>query len=267
MQELLDIMARLRAPGGCQWDREQDLRSLKQYLVEECYEVVDAIDSGDPEKHAEELGDLLLQVVFQAQVRQEQGQFNFNDVVRHICAKLIRRHPHVFSDVKADDTRAILQNWEAIKAAERANASSTDQHKQPLSVITEAPRHLPALHRAHHLQKKVARVGFDWDNLQDVVAKVEEELREVKEALAANDDAATHEELGDLLFAVVNLCRFKNINAEETLDRTVLKFTNRFRQMETRLNAVGRKVTDCTTAELEREWEAVKAAAHNKGER
>lgn len=265
MRQLLEIMERLRAPGGCPWDREQDLHSLKQYLVEECYEVIDAIDSGQPEKHAEELGDLLLQIVFQAQLQKELGRFDFDTVVRHICAKLIRRHPHVFSDVRADDTRTVLQNWESIKAAEKAGADGASPDA-PLSIIGEIPRHLPALHKAHHIQKKVARIGFDWDQVHDVIAKIDEELREVKQALAAGDDAGVREEIGDLLFAIVNLSRFQGINAEEALNRTVAKFTRRFQQVEARLHAAGRKLTDCSLAELDRHWDAVKQTEKGGGE-
>jgi tetrapyrrole methylase family protein/MazG family protein len=264
IERLLEIMERLRAPGGCPWDREQNLQSLKQYLVEECYEVIDAIDSGAPEKHAEELGDLLLQIVFQAQVQKEAGQFEFRDVVRHICNKLIRRHPHVFSDVRADDTRTVLQNWETIKASEKARQSGADAGA-PASIIGEMPRHLPALHKAHHLQKKVSRIGFDWTRTHDVVAKIEEELQEVKQALADDNPDSVHEEIGDLLFAVVNLSRFQGINAEEALNRTVAKFTRRFQQVERRVQAAGRQLTDCTLPELEEHWLAVKRAEHDGG--
>lgn len=265
MEQLLAIMERLRAPGGCPWDREQNLQSLKQYLVEECYEVIDAIDGGQPDKHAEELGDLLLQIVFQAQLQKEAGRFDFHDVVRHICAKLIRRHPHVFSDVRADDTRTVLQNWETIKAAEKAGQAGADAAALP-SIIGEIPRHLPALHKAHHLQKKVSRIGFDWDQARDVIAKIEEELQEVKQALAGGDAAGVREEIGDLLFAVVNLSRFQGINAEEALNRAVSKFTRRFQQVEARVQAAGRQLTACTLPELEEHWQAVKRAEPNGGE-
>lgn len=256
INELLKIMERLRGPDGCPWDREQTLQSLQQYLVEECYEVIYAAENESPEKHAEELGDLLLQVVFQAQLQKELGRFDFNDVVRHICAKLIRRHPHVFSDVRADTTRAVLQNWEAIKADEKK--TGREEKDAIPSIIGEISKHLPALHKAHHLQKKVARIGFDWNDVGGVIAKIEEELQEVKQALAAGDNAAAHAEIGDLMFAVVNLCRFQNINAEVALNRAVLKFTRRFRQIEARLHAAGRKLTDCTSTELDEHWNAVK---------
>ncbi len=259
IEELLEIMARLRAPGGCPWDREQTLESLKQYLIEECYEVIDAIDGGQPDKHAEELGDLLLQIVFQSQLQKEAGRFDFQDVVRHICAKLIRRHPHVFSDVRADDTRTVLQNWEAIKAAEKAGRDGTDAADPP-SIIGDIPRHLPALHKAHHIQKKVSRIGFDWDKVHDVIAKIEEELQEVKQALAAGNAAGVR---GNRRPAVCG-CQpepvLQGINAEEALNRTVAKFTRRFRQVEARVQAGGRKLTDCALAELDGHWQAIKRA-------
>jgi len=253
IQELLDIMARLRSEGGCPWDREQTLDSLKPYLVEECYEVIEALESGDPEKHAEELGDLLLQVVFQSQLRKERGEFEFSHVVRHICEKLIRRHPHVFGDVKAADSTAVLKNWDAIKATEKQAGATAGALPQRRSVVEGIPKHLPALHKAHHIQKRVARVGFDWEHTRDVVAKVDEELDEVKAALAAGSPDKVKEEIGDLLFAVVNLSRFKDISAE-----AVKKFSRRFQAVEALVHGQGKALTDCTLAELDAHWDAVK---------
>ncbi len=257
IQQLLEIMARLRSAAGCPWDREQTLDSLKQYLVEECYELIDAIDSGQPAKHQEELGDLLLQVVFQAQVRQEEGAFTFGDVVRGLNAKLIRRHPHVFGQQPVSGSAEVLKNWEAIKAREKQAAPASDQ--PPPSVVGNVPRHLPALHKAQHVQRRVARVGFDWQQLEDVMAKVDEELAEVKAALAAGDPAQIRAEIGDLLFAVVNLSRFQGMNAEETLDQTVAKFTRRFQAVERRLHQQQRDITQCSLAEMDACWNAVKA--------
>ncbi len=263
VEKLLLIMETLRKPDGCAWDREQNLQSLKQYLIEESYEVIDAINSGDPRKHAEELGDLLLQVVFQAQIRAEAGDFDFAEVVKQICAKLIRRHPHVFAGLKAESTGAILKTWENIKAEEKAAAGSKPE--QVHSVIGEVPRHLPALHRAHHIQKKVARIGFDWQKTTEVVAKIEEELEEIKQALTADNPEKVHEEIGDLLFAVVNLSRFQGINSEEALNLAVSKFTRRFQAVEARLQTAGRKLTECGLDELEAQWTAVKQAEVNLG--
>ncbi|MFH1477800.1 MAG: nucleoside triphosphate pyrophosphohydrolase [Verrucomicrobiota bacterium] len=259
LQNLLDIMAKLRGADGCPWDREQTLEMLKQYLVEECYEVIDAIDSGQADKHADELGDLLLQVVFQAQIRREAGLFAFEDVVDRICKKLIRRHPHVFSNVRVSGSQDVLKNWEAIKAQEKKDAA--DQRSgEPSSLVGNMPRHLPALHKAHHLQKRLARVGFDWNQVHDVVAKIDEELAEVKQALAAGDAEQINAELGDLLFAVVNLSRFQGLNAEEVLQRAVDKFAKRVQAVEQRVRRSGRELSQCSLAELDAHWNAVKAA-------
>ncbi len=265
IDQLLEIMARMRAEGGCPWDREQSLETLKQYLVEECYEVIDAVDSGQAAKHKEELGDLLLQVVFQAQIRKEQGEFTFEDVARGIAEKLIRRHPHVFGGQAVSGSAEVLKNWEAIKAREKSEAQPARAERSgaggaaPRSIVEGLPRHLPALHKAQHVQRRAARVGFDWKQAREVVAKVEEELAEVKAALAAGDAGRIRDELGDLLFAVVNLSRFQGLNAEEALNRTVDKFVRRFQAMEERLRAAGREVAQCSLAELDAQWDAVKA--------
>ncbi len=268
-------MAKMRARGGCPWDREQTLDTLKQYLIEECYEVIDAIDSGDIDKHAEELGDLLLQVVFQSQIRAEKKQFTFNDVVKSICEKLIRRHPHVFGSApatggsagggKAMSQKEVLRNWEKIKVEEKREKQGKKASKKngPVSentpsVIDGLPRHLPALHKAHQFQQRLARVGFDWTDVHDVMLKVEEELGEVKEALAKGDERHVRAEVGDLLFAVVNLCRFRKMHAEEVLQDAIVKFTKRFQAVEKRVHAEGREITRCNLAELDKHWEAVK---------
>lgn len=250
MERLLAIMRRLRSENGCPWDREQTLQSLKPYLIEECYEVLDAIDEGDPQKHAEELGDLLLQIVFQAQIRSERNEFRFDDVARAISEKLIRRHPHVFGDVKADTPEAVVKNWEAIKRTEKEGA--------PRSVVAGIPRHLPALQKAEQVQIRAARVGFDWDKAHQVVDKIEEEFREVKEAMVAGAGEKIREEIGDLLFAVVNLSRFLGYNAEEALNDTVKKFVRRFQAIEQRIHEQGRKLSDCSLAEMDSIWNAVK---------
>jgi len=274
INRLIEIMARMRGQKGCPWDREQTLATLKQYLVEECYEVMDAIDSGDVDKHAEELGDLLLQVVFQAQIRAEKKQFTFNDVVEKICEKLIRRHPHVFGNVRAADQAEVLRNWEKIKAREKQEKAKKSAGYKPAgisaSVVEGLPRHLPALHKAHQFQQRLARVGFDWSDVHDVMLKIEEELGEVKEALAKGDERQIRAEVGDLLFAVVNLCRFRKMHAEEVLQDAILKFTRRFQQVEKRVHAENREITQCTLAELDRHWEAVKKsekAQRQKGRR
>jgi len=251
-------MDRLRSKGGCPWDRQQTLDSLKQYLVEECYEVIDAIDSENIARHEEELGDLLLQVVFQSRIRQEQGLFTFDDVVGHICDKLVRRHPHVFGDVRVSGPDEVLKNWDTIKASEKANRHQDSKPVEPRSAVEGIARHLPALYKAHQIQTRAARVGFDWDKVHEVIDKIGEELTEVQKAIASGDSHQVKEEIGDLLFAVVNLSRFQAINAEEALNRSIDKFVCRFRKMEKRVRADGRELSQCTLAEMDMYWNAVK---------
>jgi tetrapyrrole methylase family protein/MazG family protein len=256
-QRLLSVVSRLRGENGCPWDRKQTLQSLKPYLIEECYELIDAIDSGNVDNHLEELGDVLLQVVLQAQIRSEEQAFSIDDVAERLAEKLERRHPHVFGDVEADTPEDVIRNWEAIKAEEKRhklNASDAETS----SVTDGVPRHLPALQRAHRIQVRAARVGFDWDEVADVICKVEEELEEVREALASGDVEHLKEELGDLLFATVNLSRFQEINAEEALDKAVAKFVDRFKAVEQRIHASGRDMRNCTLEELDAEWNNIK---------
>lgn len=241
-------MARLRAPDGCPWDREQTHRSLRQHLIEESYEALDAIEAGNHDALREELGDVLLQVVFHAQVASEAGRFDFEDVARAIADKLVRRHPHVFGKGKAHTSADVLRQWEQIKKDE----------KRRTSILTQLPRSLPALLKAEKVQHKVARVGFDWKHVRDVVAKVDEELRELKAALAAGDRRQFEEELGDLLFAVVNLARFERLQAEELLQRAIRKFTRRFRRVERAVQRQGRKLEECTLEELDALWDKAK---------
>ena len=252
LAQLLAIMARLRAPGGCPWDREQTHASIKPNLIEESYETLDAIDSGDPQKLKEELGDVLLQVVFHAQMAAERKAFDFGDIAKVLAAKLIRRHPHVFGAVKVAGSGDVLRNWEQIKRGEKTAA------KEFPSVVAGVPRHLPALLKAEQVQRKVARVGFDWKTLAPVAAKVEEELAEVRHAVARRRPAEVREEIGDLLFAVVNLGRFIGHSAEEALDGTIHKFIRRFQEIERRLHAQGREMTACSLAELDAIWNQIK---------
>jgi tetrapyrrole methylase family protein/MazG family protein len=257
LQRLLDIMARLRGRNGCPWDREQTHRSLRRYLVEECYEVIDAIESGDDEHLKEELGDLLLQVVFHAQLAREERRFDFYEVAGVIADKLVHRHPHVFGNKKLHTAEQVLSQWDALKRAEKGRA-------RPLgapSVTDGIPKHLPALMKAEEVQKKVAKVGFDWSKAEDVLAKIEEEVREVKKELReakSKKKTKLDEELGDLLFAVVNLARFRKLHAEELLNHSVKKFTKRFRAVEAELRRRGKRPEDCSLAELDAVWEKVK---------
>jgi len=257
MERLLGIMRKLRAPNGCPWDREQTLDSLKSNLVEETYEVIDAIESGDRAELRGELGDLLLQVVFQAQICEEAGEFNFDDVVNGIADKLVRRHPHVFGDVQADTAGEVLRNWEKIKKTEKAAET-------PRSLVEGIPRHLPALAKANLVQKRVARAGFEWDEISGVVDKLDEELAEVKEAMAQKDAAAIREELGDLMFSVVNLSRYLGHEPEELLNENIAKFMRRFQCLENRLHDEGRELENCSLEELEAVWNAVKTAERKK---
>ena len=248
LTRLLAIMARLRAPGGCPWDREQTHESISHNLIEECYEVLDALESGNMDEFRDELGDLLLQVVFHAQIASDARRFDFEAVAKSIADKLVRRHPHVFGSTTAKDSAAVLQQWEAIKKGER-NADT---------ILGEIPRSLPALLKADKVQRKVARVGFDWKHVDQVVAKVDEEVRELKAALASSDRKQFEEELGDVLFAAVNLARFENLHAEELLNRTIRKFVGRFQQIERAVQRSGRRLEDCTLEELDALWESAK---------
>lgn len=251
MAELLGIVGRLRGEGGCPWDREQTLDTLKQYLIEESYEVLDAIDSGNAHRHAEELGDVLLQILMHAQIRAEKNEFTFDTVARGLADKLIRRHPHVFGNAKAENSKEVLKNWESIKSEEKKAERE--------SIMDGIPRHMPALQRAQRVQSRASHVGFDWTELKDVLAKVDEETAEVKQAIGEKDPARIGEEIGDLLFAAVNLARFQGINAEECLDGAIKRFVSRFQQVETLVRKEGRQLKDCTLAELDAHWEAVKS--------
>lgn len=248
---LLEIMARLRRPkDGCPWDLEQTIDSVKPHLIEEAYEALDAMESGNREHLAEELGDLLLQIVFQSQMASEEGSFNFSDVARGISDKLIRRHPHIFGDVKVADSKEVLRNWDAIKKTE---------NKARESALDGVPKHTPPLHRAYQLQKRAARVGFDWSDIQDVFAKLEEEIAELKEAVAAKNRKHVLEELGDVLFSTVNIARFVKVDPAYALELTNAKFSRRFRIVENEIVSSGRKMKDCTLAQMDEIWNRLRA--------
>ncbi len=255
IERLREVMRTLRSDQGCPWDREQTVETLKPFLVEETYEVLDAIDSGDRGKLCEELGDVLLQVVFQSQLCSEDGSFTFDDVATAITEKLIRRHPHVFGDVDVADAAEVLKNWDEIKKSEKGDAG-------PRSALEGIPRSLPALHKAHEVQKRAARQGFDWDDLRPVLDKLEEELNELKAALEIGPDH-TREELGDLLFSAVNLSRFLGHQPEEVLHESIAKFTRRFQAVEDRVHAAGKSMTDCSLRELDAVWDEVKVDENN----
>ena len=248
---LCEIVARLRAPGGCPWDREQTHLSILPQLIEEASEVVEAARANDTANFREELGDLLLHIVMHAEMAREAGIFDIADVTKEITEKLIRRHPHVFGESDARDTGAVLKQWEAIKREEKKDAQGHYLDSLPVS--------LPALMRAQKTQKKAARVNFDWTHLSEVMAKVDEELGETKEAIASQDGAATEEEIGDLLFAVVNLARKCKLDAEGALQKATDKFVARFNLVEEHLNANGKKLGEADLAELDLIWNKVKA--------
>lgn len=248
--DLVAIMRKLRGPGGCPWDAEQTHQSLTRYLLEETYEVIEAIESGSPDNMKEELGDLLLQPVFHAAIAEESGSFSMNDVVASICDKLVRRHPHVFGDMQIADSSAQVENWEQIKKAEKG--------EERRSAIAGVPPHLPALLKAQKITEKAARVGFDWEHVDQVMAKVMEELHEFEEAMATGNNDRMEAELGDLLFAIVNLGRFLSINPEEALRKTISRFQKRFEYVEEGLHARGRQMKSSTLEEMDILWEEAK---------
>lgn len=253
-QSLVDIMARLRGPQGCPWDREQTIASLRSFVLEETHEVLDAIDRGDPVALRGEIGDLIFEGVFLAQVCADAGHFTVADSLHDITAKLIRRHPHIFDpDGRPLDTPGeVHQQWEQIKAKEQADSGGRR------SVLRGLPKALPSLLRAYEIGTRVAAVGFDWPTPLQVVDKIEEEVAELRDALTTEGAARSEEEMGDLLFAISNLSRKLGIDPESALRRANEKFTKRFTAMEDRLHAQGRSVHDATLEEMEREWDAVK---------
>lgn len=259
IDDLIATMAKLRDPnGGCPWDLQQDFASIKPYTIEEAYEVADAIDRGDLEDLKGELGDLLLQVVYHAQMAREEGVFGFEEVARAINDKMIARHPHVFGSAAVRDAAAQTDAWERQKARERAVKAAAERRKA--SVLDDVPLSLPALMRAEKLGRRAARVGFDWPDAAGVVAKLREELAEVEEALAAGDSGAVREEVGDLLFAAAQLARKAGVDAEESLRLANRKFSRRFQAMETAARAEGSDIAREDMDRLEARWQQAKAA-------
>jgi MazG family protein len=249
-QRLCDIVARLRAPDGCPWDREQTNETLLPGLIEEAYEVAGAVHARDDQNLREELGDLILLAVMHSQIAEEDGRFNIAGVLENVTAKLIRRHPHVFGSSGVRDTDGVVKQWEAIKREEKNDARS--------HYLADLPAALPALMRAQKVQKKVARVNFDWTELSDVMAKVAEEFAEAREAIASRDPSAIADEIGDLLFAVVNLARKSELDAEMALQSATDKFVSRFSRVEDELRARGKKLGAVGLEELDEIWNAVK---------
>ncbi|WHH57610.1 nucleoside triphosphate pyrophosphohydrolase [Petroclostridium sp. X23] len=253
-QELLDIMILLRSEKGCPWDREQTHESLKKYLIEETYEVLEALDSGDKHKFADELGDLLLQIVFHAQIGKEEGSFDINDVVSLVCQKMIDRHTHVFGQAKAETSDEVLDNWDEIKKKEKGLQNHTQ-------VLKDVSTYLPALMRSYKVQQKAAKVGFDWDDVSGALDKVREEINEVEQVYKTENMGKIEDEIGDLLFAVVNVSRFLKIQPELALSGTIEKFISRFEYIENNCSKFDKKMEQLTLKEMDILWEEAKT--HN----
>jgi len=249
LNDLIDIVARLRGPGGCPWDKEQDRESLKPFLVEELYELIDAIDENDMEAIKEELGDLLFQIVFHCQIAGEEGVFDINDVIDGISRKMVDRHPHVFADKDLKTSADVARHWEEHKESEQ---------KSRRFLLDRIPRALPALSRAQRLQEKASEVGFDWDNIADVLKKLDEEIIEFKEALKGKSRDEIEDEIGDMLFVMVRTSNFVNVDPEDALRRSIAKFISRFNYMETEASGQGRKLTDMRLDEMDVLWNRAK---------
>ena len=249
LKKLEDLVRTLRGPDGCPWDRAQKIPDMKQYLLEECYEVLDAIDQSTPAKLQEELGDLLFQIVFIVQMAEEMGKFGMQDVLQTVHGKMVRRHPHVFGSASAEDPEAVRRNWWKIKQAEGST---------PRSHLEGVPRHLPALQRAYRLGQRASQVGLDWPEPTSVLAKVREEIDELEQALDSGSKSQIREEIGDSLFSLANLARHLKENPEETLQQSNEKFLARFRLLEQRARAEGSALEDLPPEELDRLWEEIK---------
>jgi tetrapyrrole methylase family protein/MazG family protein len=263
-EKLVAVQARLRAPNGCPWDREQTHQSLRTYLIEEAYEVLEALESGNDAKFAEEMGDLLLQIVFHSQIAREEGRFTVAEVIREIHDKMIRRHPHVFGKARAKDSAEVLRNWEQIKAEERrssgnkGDSNAGEEAPKEVSLLDGVSRALPATLEGFQLTRKASRIGFDWEDAGGVFDKMQEETDELKRALGEQDQLKMEEELGDLLFAAVNLSRFLKIDPEIALKKANAKFSGRFRAMERLARKNGREFKDLPREQMEAFWEETK---------
>jgi tetrapyrrole methylase family protein / MazG family protein len=252
LTELMDV---LRSPEGCPWDRDQTRETLKPMLIEESYEVLEALDSQDPSELCEELGDLLFQVVFHCRIAKERGEFDADEVCRRVYEKMVRRHPHVFGDAKYQDAQELLKHWEDIKAAEQAQAGRTKEKK---SLLDGIPPDLPAMYAGYQISAKASRVGFDWPNLQGIKDKVVEEFQELEAAVEEQDPERIREEVGDLLFAALNAARFLQIDPETALNRASTKFADRFRRLERHFAGQGRRLKDVSLEEMETSWQDLK---------
>jgi MazG family protein len=270
LERLVEIMARLRAPDGCPWDREQTYDTIKRYLLEESYEVMDAVDQRDWSGLAEELGDLMLQAVFFAQMAAEEGRFDISDSLYAINSKLVRRHPHVFGDGDAKTADDVTRRWDEIKAEEKKEKEDKkDKAEKPKGLLEGVPRSLPALVEASQIASRAARAGFDWQNVDQVFDKMREELDELAEARASQTQDKIEDEMGDLLFVVVNIARYLKVDPEQALRRTNAKFRRRFGQVESGLRVQGKEFSSATIDEMESLWQAAKqqeSATQKEGE-
>lgn len=255
--DLLEIMKILRSESGCPWDREQTCQSLKKYLIEETYEVLEAIDLENSGKIAEELGDLLLQVVFLSQIGAEEKSFDINDVINGICKKMVLRHPHVFGEAQADTSEAVLKNWEAIKKKEKGVETQTQ-------VLKDVPSNLPALMRSYKVQQKAAQVGFDWDDIEDVFKKVDEEINELRDVYTSKNMERITDEMGDVFFSLVNLSRFLKVQPELALTGTINKFIKRFEYLEGESIKSGKRLGEMSLAEMDELWNKAKIHINQK---
>jgi MazG family protein len=258
IQKLVDLVERLRGENGCPWDKEQTRETLKPMLIEEAFEVLDALDAADPQELKEELGDLLFQVVFHAQIAQERGEFGLADIIDRLHEKMVRRHPHVFGEADLKTAKDVLRNWEDIKAAEKGIFSSSKADSEK-SLLDGLPVKLPALYEAYQITAKAARVGFDWSRLEDVLLKLKEEADEILEARDQKSREELAEEVGDLLFVGVNVARFLGIDPETALRRSNKKFIRRFRYVESRIKEQGRELKDATLQEMDALWDDAKS--------
>jgi MazG family protein len=257
IEKLVSLVERLRSDSGCPWDREQTKETLKPMLIEEAYEVLDALDAEDPVELKEELGDLLFQVVFHAQIAREQGEFDLADVIDRSHEKMVRRHPHIFGGADLRTAEDVLKNWEDIKAAEKG-VQSTSRPESERSLLDGIPSKLPALHRAYQMTAKASRVGFDWSRLEDILAKMREETSELLEAQSKHDSRKVADEVGDMLFVAVNVARFLGIDPETALGRSNKKFSRRFRYVESAIKQQGREMKSASLAEMDALWEEAK---------
>lgn len=255
-QKLIDIMAKLRSENGCPWDKEQTKDSLKPYLIEESHEVLEAIDDDNPAKLKEELGDLLFQIIFHSRIAAESGDFTIFDVINGISEKIISRHPHVFSNAKFESPEEVSKQWHERKI---------EEGKFRDSILTGVPKSLPSLLRSQRLQSRASKVGFDWEKTEDVLYKVDEELSELKAAIKTGSKKEIEEELGDLLFVLVNVSRFTGLNAEETLKKTINKFINRFIYIEQKAKDLGQNLSEMTIREMDSLWEEAKSQIKESG--